>query len=96
MMALGQQSSANARLDVVCVKLRELAEVLSKYGEQPLAQGSAHRDVTGPVIMVIFANPETGTWTVVEKITASDTYCVVSTGDKFRPITDEMLSGSRL
>lgn len=87
-------SNPNARIDVMCVGANDLAQVLVKYGEKPFVQGIAERDPVGTVIMLLFVNPETGSWTLVEKVMSINTYCVINAGDKFKPIPKSELEKS--
>lgn len=74
--------------ELVCGSDLGISEVLEKYGEKPFATMTNAREI--PTVgftsnpMVIFVNPETRTFTIVEQLT-KDVYCVVAIGDSISP-----------
>ncbi len=73
---------------LVCVTAQELVPVLEKYQEKPILKFSSHRVVgnsQGHLQSVLYMNPTTKTWTLVEQW-AEDLYCVVSIGSEAEPI----------
>jgi hypothetical protein len=71
----------------ICMSFKELQLVLQEFGEIPFIRGLSHRDPnrlpgTETVSLVIFLNPKTGTWTIVEKV-KTDRYCILGLGDNF-------------
>jgi hypothetical protein len=75
------------QFETVCVSKKMLDETVAKHGEKPFVIAVGHRlvdekKVFHPVIM--FMNPNTKTWTLVERI-EPDTFCVVGVGSKMEP-----------
>ena len=72
-------------LQVTCFPLRQLAEVLTEFKEEPFAVGKVERtDSTGvdENNMFIFVNSKTGSWTLAEKH-KSGLYCILTGGSDF-------------
>ena len=78
--------------ELVCGSEAGMSEVLDKYGEIPFATMTAFREIPGSGFtnnaMVIFVNPKTKTFTILEQLT-KDVYCVVSLGDNINPYIEE-------
>jgi hypothetical protein len=78
--------------ELVCASEAGVEEVLNKYGEIPFATMTTFREISGSGFtnnpMVIFVNPKTKTFTILEQIT-TDLYCVVSLGDNISPYLEE-------
>ena len=77
-------------IPIMCTNLESLAQTLEEYKEVPLLTGLSKRD-TGdgalwPFSMVIFANGETGTYTIAEKV--ENMYCVIGIGENLKPFVD--------
>lgn len=67
---------------VPCVSGQELAGTLLEYRELPLFSMINSRQVLGQFRdfpSYLFANIETGTWTLVDKV-SEDVYCVIAMG----------------
>ena len=63
---------------IACLPLPALTErLLAKYGEQPAAEGITGN---GAARLVIWANPNTGTWTAAVVVPAG-TACLVGSGE---------------
>ena len=78
-------------IPIMCTSLESLAQTLEEYNEVPLLTGLSKRD-TGdgtlwPFSMVIFANGETGTYTIAEKV--ENMYCVIGIGENLQPFVDK-------
>ena len=87
-MALGLGTAAQAQnlvsLPVECGSRSALSAMLKKYDEQPVMVFSSTRMVrqeVAEVPAVLFVNPVTTTWSLVEQV-LDDVYCVVAQGDK--------------
>lgn len=76
-----------AKLDVVCVSASDLLGTLKEYAEIPLARGATIRGDSVHV-MVLYINPVTKSWTLVEKPT-DNLYCVLGVGGSFEPVPEE-------
>lgn len=85
--ALARAEVLQVPTDLICSDRKTLLEVLDKYSEQPLLRGQGR---TGWV--VIYVNPETHTWTMVERV-EQDLYCYVSAGQEFSPVEPEVRRG---
>lgn len=72
------------QLQVVCSSLAQLESMLKEYSEIPLARGLVTRENTTSSL-VIFVNPETQSFTVVEK-TPNGLYCVLALGQKLEAV----------
>lgn len=76
---------------VVCAGLEDFAETMHEFGEVPMLTGLSNRDtgnkVMTPFALVVFANPKTGTFTIVEQV--ADRYCVISLGENLQPYVQE-------
>jgi hypothetical protein len=78
--------------ELICGSEAGMAEVLEKYGEIPFATMTSNREV--PIVgltvspLVIFVNPKTKTYTMIEQIT-KDLYCVVAIGENINPYIEE-------
>jgi len=72
---------------LMCVDQKGLTETVSQFQEISFAGGVAMRDVPGVGLvknnLVIFVNPVTRSWTIVERF-STDLYCVVALGEGFR------------
>ncbi len=73
--------------ETICISQKVLEETITKHGEKPFITAVGHRlvgdkKVFHPVLM--FMNPDTKTWTVVERI-EQDSFCVISVGSKMQP-----------
>lgn len=73
-----------------CLDEKNLSETITEFEEIPFAGGISIREIpdVGMVTnnLVIFVNPKTMSWTIVERF-SKDSYCVVSLGEKFRPLS---------
>ena len=64
----------------VCGPLDELTTILThSYGEQPVMAGVSYDDT----VMQLFANEETGTWTVLLTSIVTGMTCVADGGEMF-------------
>lgn len=67
---------------MVCMDRAILLALLDRYDEVPLARGLGE-DGT----LVIYANPKTGTYTLVER-ESGGLYCVFASGERFEPVPE--------
>ena len=79
-----------ATVDTICVSLKQLTEITDEAQEIPYVRGQSHPIMTegGPLAMVIFVNPVTGTFTVAERVN-QDMYCILALGSRFEPVPKE-------
>lgn len=75
-------------IETYCVGLGSLEKALDAYGEIPFVRGLGEREPVGVVSLVVFVNPLTQTWTIVEKI-GTDKYCIMAAGGNFEPVPNE-------
>lgn len=77
---------------LTCVSWETLNEALEKYGEIPFVNMTAYRALRNNDVMslptVMFVNPKTKSYTLVEKF-SEQLYCVVSIGEQVSPSTDK-------
>lgn len=75
------------KFDAYCMSSKMFGVIAAKYEEQPMMVMISGRTV-GEKDMefttVMFANPKTGSWSLVERI-GEDVFCVVATGSKLAP-----------
>lgn len=90
--AISQQSdpskdSFRIGFDAVCTDDHTFAQTLMQFGERPLAIAASYRNDGGSSLSfgaVLFVNPETGTWTMAERV-EPNLICVIGMGENFRP-----------
>ena len=95
-MAIGNGTNAEQELifvqnKMVCVQAEVVYSSLEEYGERPMMQMVSHRrmnETNGENInsypTIMFVNPNTGTWSLVERHT-EDVLCIVAIGQQMRP-----------
>jgi hypothetical protein len=74
------------RLEPECAVPELAVRLLDKFEEEAVVKGTTLRDKEGHYPMVIFVNPESGTWTMLEN--HSDYYCIIASGEDFGINTD--------
>ena len=78
--------------ELICASESDIGSVLESFDEIPFATMISMRDV--PVLgvtansMVIFVNPKTKSYTIVEKF-GKNLYCVVSIGENISPYVEK-------
>lgn len=77
---------------IVCASGSVLFETLKDYGEIAMISLISYRNLatnqdvdTSRLDSKLFANPSTGTWTLVERH-GNDLYCVIGIGEQLKPI----------
>ncbi len=76
-------------LEITCVTSDELFVILKEYEEVPFSIGQTLRDnQSDENATMFFVNPNTLTWTMVEKLRIKDSilYCVLAAGSKYQII----------
>jgi len=76
----------------VCVDAETLSKTVDEFKELPFARGISNSlgDAEAPArSLVIFVNPETQTWTIVERVNANQ-YCIMAVGQKFEPVPTDI------
>lgn len=75
-----------------CIGEKDLQQTITEFGELSFAGGVSMREIPGVGLvqnnLVIFVNPKTLSYTIVERFT-QDMYCVVALGEGFRPISSQ-------
>ncbi len=76
---------------MVCVRAEVVYSSLDEYGEKPMMHMISHRrtnDENGESVnsypTIMFVNPNTGTWSLVEKHT-ENILCIIGIGQQIRP-----------
>jgi hypothetical protein len=91
------QANTNNKKDTItfeshCLNLKELENLLLEFEEEPLlTMFSLREDKNGksnPNNAVIFANPKTKSWTLVEKIDENK-YCIIGIGGNIAPFIED-------
>ena len=88
-LAMGQVETV--QFESICVPLEILEESMKKHGEKPFINSVGHRmfgDVKVFHATVLFINPETKTWTMVEKV-GSNSYCIIGVGSNMKPYIEK-------
>ena len=76
----------------MCVDAESLTKTVEEFRELPFARGVSNSlgDSEGPPrSLVIFVNPTTKTWTIVERVNP-DQYCIMAVGSGFEPVPTEI------
>ena len=72
-----------------CIGEKDLEQTITEFEELSFAGGVSMREIPGAGLvqnnLVIFVNPKTRSYTIVERFT-KDMYCVVALGEGFRPL----------
>jgi hypothetical protein len=82
-------SQTKFNVEVECYTRKDLALLLTEYGEVPYAIGSTMRGDEKGVdesFLIVFINQKTQTWSIVEK-SKNNLYCILSAGSNFNLIT---------
>ena len=77
------------QVDAYCVNTQSLYQIITEHEEKPMLTAISVRmirDSEVPLATVLYVNPDTKSWTLVEKI-RDDLYCVVGMGDNIKPYT---------
>lgn len=72
---------------LVCEEWPVVKQMLDASAERPFLKGLSHRGINGELARfetIIFVNPDSGTFTVVERWT-DEMFCVVQSGTVIRP-----------
>ena len=80
-----------AETKIVCVTQEILFPTINSYGEQPMLSLNSKRitpvgqeQQNSQYPSILFANPSTGTWTLVERH-GENVFCVVGVGEGLKP-----------
>ena len=76
----------------MCVDAETLTKTVDEFKELPFARGVSNSlgDPEGPPrSLVIFMNPETKTWTIVERANPNQ-YCIMAVGSGFEPVPTDI------
>jgi len=79
---------ATTMFPAVCVDAETLSKTVEEFKELPFARGISMdlgNAEAAPQSLVIFVNPKTQTWTIVERVDANQ-YCIMAVGQKFEPV----------
>lgn len=77
---------------VLCVDAESLGKTMQEFRELPFARGLSNSLANPdgpPTSLVIFVNPETKTWTIVERA-AADRFCIMAVGNGFEPVPQDI------
>ena len=86
-IAAQAQAQNQPTVPVECAGEEALLAMLKEYGEKPMLIASSQRRRGGQswdFPAVLFTNPNTGSWTLVEEH-GPDLYCAVAMGESIRP-----------
>jgi len=80
------QEIVTAPIDAYCLSKERMTALLTEHEEKAMLVGVSVRNINNKEIsvpMVVFANPETKSFTIAEKV--NERYCVVAMGEKLTP-----------
>lgn len=75
------------KLDTPCATEKRVAQALAQFKEKPMLRMSSERTTIygkGNNILIMFVNPETQSYTMIEKL-SEDVFCVISVGNGVAP-----------
>jgi len=75
--------------ELFCIDVSVLEATLEEFKEFPFVRGNSKREPVGMVPLVLFVNPETKSWTIVEKV-EHNTYCVLAMGSGLEAVPSEI------
>lgn len=75
----------------LCVSGEDLTKTMNEYKEIPFVRGasSSLTEDNKSLALVVFVNPETRTFTIVEKA-GDNLYCILAVGGGFEPVPREI------
>lgn len=86
-----QQEFDLIQTKIICTEDKVIYSSLDEYGEKPMVHMVSHRKINdgteesiNSYPTILFVNPNTGTWTLVEKHT-ENILCVVTIGQQLKP-----------
>lgn len=85
-----------ATYDTVCLNGEELTSTVNEFKELPFVRGlsSPLTQQDSRLSLVVFANPTTGTFTIVEKA-SDDLYCIIAIGAGFEPVPKDIQDSAK-
>lgn len=86
-----------ATYETICLSREDLTSTVEEFKELPFVRGlSAPLNQQNiQLSLVVFANPVTGTFTIVERV-AENLYCILAMGGGFEPVPKEIQDKARL
>ena len=80
-----------ATYETICLSAKDLTDTINNFNELPFVRGLSVplNENQGKLSLVIFANPTTGTFTIVEKA-GDNLYCILAIGGGFEPVPKEI------
>jgi hypothetical protein len=80
-----------ATYETICFNGKDLTNTVNEFKEIPFVRGLSVplTQQERKLSLVIFANPTTGTFTIVEKA-AEDLYCIIAIGGGFEPVPKDI------
>lgn len=80
-----------ATFQTMCLNIQDLSETVAEFEELPYVRGISNplAQEGARLSLVIFVNPKTGTFTIVER-TQAGLYCILAVGSNFQPVPKEV------
>lgn len=80
----------------MCINGEDLTKTVNDFKELPYVRGISTplSQQDAKLSLVVFLNPTTGTFTIVEKA-ADDVYCILAVGGGFEPVPKELQDNVR-
>lgn len=94
--AIAMAAPQTATYETVCVGPDDLAKTVNEFKELPFVRGLStplSQNET-KLSIVIFANPKTGTFTIVERA-SEKLYCILAVGGGFEPVPKDIQDAAR-
>jgi hypothetical protein len=91
-LAVAQDTGNEIQRKAFCMDRKDLETLVDRFSEIPLARGI--NVYPAPSSLVIFVNPDTGSYSVVERV-ATDQYCVLGVGGSFESVPADIQKNSR-
>lgn len=85
-----------ATYETVCITGSQLTETVQEFKELPYVRGISRslNDPDSGLSLVVFVNPTTGSFTIVERAKA-DLYCILAIGSGFEPVPRDIQDRAR-
>ena len=90
--SIASETILTVSFEAVCISEKSLSQLVDKFKEDPMLTMVSVRETSNnnfdTIPAVLFMNPKTKTWTMVEKV-AGNLYCVIGTGEQVRPYLEK-------
>jgi hypothetical protein len=83
-------------IQTMCINGNDLTDTVNEFKELPYVRGISTplSEKDDKMSLVVFLNPTTGTFTIVEKA-ADNLYCILAVGGGFEPVPKEIQDNAK-